>query len=403
MADAAPLDVLHVVPYFEDAWAYGGIPRAAAGMVRGLLARGHRVTVSTTDACDAASRLAPGIRREGALSVHVFPNRSNRLAYRFQLFTPRGLRSHLARTAGAVRIAHLHGCHHLPGALAAHALRRAGVPYVLSPHGTAPRIERRRLAKLLFDKTLGRGVLSGAARVLATSAAEDRALAALGVAAPRRARLPSPLDVDEHETMPERGSFRSRHGLGAAPVVAYLGTFTPRKEVATLVRACSALAEGVRLVLAGNDLGAGAELRRALATSARADAIVMPGLLRGRERLAALVDADVVAYATRDEVFGLVPLEALLCGTPVVVGNDSGCGEVIGDVGGGVAVTPGDPSALAGALAAMLADVAAWRLRAGEAAVRVRERYSRAAVAERLEGIYAQVLAEAAGPARDGR
>ena len=51
------LRILHVVPYYEGAWAYGGIPRVVPILARSLAARGHRVTVCTTDACDASVRL----------------------------------------------------------------------------------------------------------------------------------------------------------------------------------------------------------------------------------------------------------------------------------------------------------------------------------------------------------
>ena len=87
----SPLRILHVVPYYEHAWAYGGVPRVATTLTRGLARRGHDVTVCTTDAGDATTRAPqphtphPG---PGRLDVHVFRNLSNRLAYRWQLFTP---------------------------------------------------------------------------------------------------------------------------------------------------------------------------------------------------------------------------------------------------------------------------------------------------------------------------
>ena len=57
------LRILHVVPYYEQAWAYGGIPRLATTMTRALARRGHQVTVCTTDVRDRrtrASAIAPG-------------------------------------------------------------------------------------------------------------------------------------------------------------------------------------------------------------------------------------------------------------------------------------------------------------------------------------------------------
>ena len=42
------LRLLHVTPYYADAWAYGGIPRATATLARGQARVGHQVTVATT-------------------------------------------------------------------------------------------------------------------------------------------------------------------------------------------------------------------------------------------------------------------------------------------------------------------------------------------------------------------
>jgi glycosyltransferase involved in cell wall biosynthesis len=121
--------------------------------------------------------------------------------------------------------------------------------------------------------------------------------------------------------------------------------------------------------------------------------VVFTGLLEGRTRLEALADADVVAYASTDEVFGLVPLEALLSGTPVVVANDSGCGEMIGHIGGGLTVIPGDPQALAEALGMILDRPNDWRSAARSAAHRVRSLCDPDAIAKQLEAVYLEVVA----------
>jgi len=144
------LRILHVTPYFQNAWGYGGIPRIATTLTRQLALRGHQVTVCTTDAADAERRSAPFTPEPGepgAVDVRMFPNLSNRLAYHAQVFLPRGLSGYLSRHATCFDIAHLHACRNLPVSLAARQLSRARVPYVLAPNGTAPRIERRREAK----------------------------------------------------------------------------------------------------------------------------------------------------------------------------------------------------------------------------------------------------------------
>jgi glycosyltransferase involved in cell wall biosynthesis len=399
------LRILHVVPYYEQAWAYGGIPRLAAAMARGLAGRGHHVTVCTTDACDATSRLATGasvrLQEPGHVDVRVFPNLSNRLAYHYQLFTPWGLATHLRRHAPSFDAAHLHACHNLPGAIAARALTRAGVPYVVSPNGTAAAIERRVLAKRLFAATAGRHVIPGAARVLAVTAAEQAQLAALGVPDRRIVILPNPVDDTEFEPAADGDAFRRGHHLGDRKVVLFLGKLTPRKGVDVLLRAFSTLQRGdATLVVAGNDMGAGRSIDSLVVTLGLEPAVVRVGLLRGRERLNALAAADVVVYPSQHEVFGLVAAEALMCGTPVVVSGDSGCGEMIGRVGGGHIVPYGDPVTLAGAIASILDAPVLWRARARTAASRVRDLFNSRIVCERLELIYRELVHETRSASR---
>ena len=238
-----PLRVLHVTPYFTDAWAYGGIPRVAHSLARGLARRGHRVTVCTTDAHDGSTRLraAPSARTGDGVDVRTFANASNHLAYHWQCFVPLGLDAWLRRHASSFDVAHLHACRNLPGAMAAYHLRRGGVPYVLAPNGTAPRIERRRLAKLVFDIVAGRRVLAGAARVLAVSDAERVQLRALGVDATAIRTIPNPVDLEEFTSPAARGAFRRRLCIAPGPLVMYLGKLTPRKRLDVVARAFAKL------------------------------------------------------------------------------------------------------------------------------------------------------------------
>lgn len=394
----APLRILHVVPYYEQAWAYGGIPRVATAVTQGLARRQHRVTVCTTDACDATSRLAiepqsPTPSRSAMPDVHIFRNLSNALAYEWQLFMPLGLGRALRTLAPACDIAHLHACRNLPVTLAARALRRAGIPYVVSPNGTAPRIERRIGAKRMFDATVGRGFLDRAARVLAVSGAERAQLLALGIPAARVSLLPNPIDEREFDPPPDGRRFRRAHGIGSEPLVLFLGKRTPRKGTDVLCRAFSAVTvSGARLIIAGNDMNAGDGLDHLGPPTAGA-AVSRVGLLRGGDRLEALAAADVVVYPSRDEVFGLVPIEALLCGTPVVVCSDSGAGELVSTLGGGHIVPYGDVEALAGAISAILRAPERWRQRARAAGTRARASFATDTVCARLDDIYRDVLA----------
>jgi glycosyltransferase involved in cell wall biosynthesis len=389
------LRVLHVSPYGPEAWAYGGIPRVVGALTGGLAELGVAVTLATTDARDETARLPAAPSRAAGVERRIFPNLSNRLAYRHQFFTPRGFSAWLAGHATEFDLAHLHGCHHLPGALASRALARAGKPYVLQPNGTAPRLERRRFAKAIFDLTLGRGVIERAARVIAVSGAEAATLGAMGIAGPRLCAIPNPIDAGEFKTSPERGAFRRRVGIEAEPLVLFLGRITPRKRVDLLVEAFARLdCPGALLVVAGNDGGALEAARRCAARTGVESRVGFPGLLTGGERLAALADADVVVYPSHDEVFGLVAAESILCGTPVVVADDSGCGELVREVGGGRTARSGDVDDLVRVLRQTLLDGDAIRAELPQARARLLRDYSAEAVALRTLELYASLAGE---------
>jgi glycosyltransferase involved in cell wall biosynthesis len=389
----APLRILHVVPYYEQAWAYGGIPRLATTMTRALARRGHHVTVCTTDVRDSRTRARSQAPNAHGIDVRVFPNVSNAIAYHLQFFTPIGLRRYLRRTAASFDVAHLHACYNLPGVIAASELARAGVPYIVSPNGTAPLLERRIRAKQLFALTAGRSMLPRAARIVAVSRSEVIQLRDMGIDDSTIALIPNPVDDAEFERPVDGSGYRRRIGLGGGPVILFLGKLTPRKGIEDLVRAFASLDDPrTTLIIAGNDMGTGASIVSLIRRLGLERRVIRPGLLTGSERLDALAAADVVVYPSRDEIFGLVPLEALLAGTPVVVCNDSGCGEVISSTGGGLIVPPGDISALSAAIQTVLANADEWRQHAEAAASVVRLRFGSDVICDQLESLYRGVV-----------
>ena len=144
------------------------------------------------------------------------------------------------------------------------------------------------------------------------------------------------------------------------------------------------------LVVAGNDMGSGDATRAAVHQLGVEARTIFTDLLQARARLELLASADVVVYPSEHEIFGLVPLEALLAGTPVVVADDSGCGEVIAAMGGGL-VVKGEAESLRSAIDHILDAPAHWKAAAVEAAKRVKARYASDVVCAQLEEVYAEL------------
>ncbi len=170
------------------------------------------------------------------------------------------------------------------------------------------------------------------------------------VAVPNGLAAPLPLG-------PKTDGTAGRHLAGGQRYLLALGTVEPRKELPTLVRAFDSLANDdpeLRLVIAGPD-GWGAEaLTDAVDRAHHRHRVRRLGWVTAEQRVALLRGAAALAYPSRYEGFGLVPLEALAVGTPAVVGAAGALPEVLGDAA--PFVPPGDVDALGVALDRVLTD-----------------------------------------------
>ena len=392
------LRILMVVPYFYPAWAYGGIPRLAYGLGRALIERGHEVTVVTTDALDRTSRSSAGREEIEGLVVYRLPNLSNRLAYDHQLFLPRGAAALLRREVEAADVIHLHGFWHLLNNATVSALKGHSRPVVMTPNGTLPILERKQGIKRVWDAVLGRPVRKAVDRWIAVSRSEVNQFARAGIGQEKVQLIFNGLDLGEFEALPESGQFRSSQNLGDAPLVLYLGKLTPRKGVDHLVEAMARLqTSGATLVVAGNDMGVGAAMMRRSERLGLGTRVRFVGLLTGDERLAALADADLLVYPSTDEIFGLVPFEGLLCGTPAVVSDDCGCGELVAKARAGELVRYGRPDALARAIDGLLTDEARRRRMVARGKEFVSSHFGWSRIALQTEAVYKSALRERSG------
>ncbi len=151
-----------------------------------------------------------------------------------------------------------------------------------------------------------------------------------------------------------------------------LGRLVPKKGFSVLLMACRQLqAQGVevRLTLAGDGPERG-KIRELIHREGLADRVSLPGAVPHREVARLMAAADLLVMPSliapsgdRDGIPNVI-LEALLCAVPVVASAVSGIPEVIREGDTGWLTTPGDPEALARAVAAALSEPEEARRRA---------------------------------------
>ncbi|HEX6902210.1 MAG TPA: glycosyltransferase [Thermoanaerobaculia bacterium] len=376
------MKILHVVPTYLPAWRHGGPILAVHGLCKALAARGHEVTVFTTDVHGDGSLEVPLEKPVAIDGVQVlyFPVRSLR-----RLYVAPGLARAAREEMGRFDVVHLHSVFLWPTSAVARIAERAGVPYVLSPRGMlVPELirTRGRWRKLAWMLLAERRTIERAAALHATTDLEAEDAARLDLSLPPVAVIPNGIDPE-----PWDGS----EAAVPSPFLLYLGRLSWKKGLDRLIQALARV-PGVTLALAGNDEeGITPDLQRLAREHGVEDRTVFLGPVHGPGKAALLHRAAALVLPSTSENFGNVVLEAWAAGRPAVVTPGVGLAQAVRETGAGI-VAEGDPVRLGDALRDLLADPDRLDEMGRRGAEAVRERFGWAAVAREMEALYLRVL-----------
>ena len=256
-------------------------------------------------------------------------------------------------------------------------------------HDTSPPV------RIRMERALARDV----DRIVATCTDEVGELVRLGAARNRITVVPSGVDVDQFS--PD-GPAAER---GDRPRVLCIGRLVPRKGFDTVLRALVGVPEAELIIAGGpaaDELAGDPEAARLTRLAERfgvADRVRLVGAVARPDVPALLRSADLVVCTPWYEPFGIVPLEAMACGVPVVASAVGGFLDTVVDGATGTLVPPRRPDRLAAAMRRLLAEPF-WREAYGTAGVdRARSRYSWDRIAAATLAVYADLLGLGAAPA----
>ena len=382
------MKIAHVTATFPP--YLGGTGNVALQNARSLARLGHDVTVytaatkgaSTTEAGEVTVRRLRTLARVGnaPLTPHLLLLRGYDMVH-----------LHYPYIFGAEMI------------LALSRLRRS--PYVLTYHNDliSPGLKGKLFSA--YERMWARPLMRSAARLIVTSWGGARSSHLLGPlihSAPSRFReIPNGVDMRLFSPAAKDLQFLDRLEVGRERlVILFVGSMDsahhPKGGVPILLEAAAQLGDSnvVTLFVGGGDK-VGTYAARAAELGLH-DRVRFLGAVPNEALPPIYASADVVVQPSLlFEPFGLVAVEAMACGRPVIVSDLPGVRDVVSEAGGGLLATPGDPLDLATKIQSLFTN-RDLRARLGVAGREgVRSRYDVEAVGPRLEATYMEVLAGA--------
>ena len=274
-------------------------------------------THSTLEGVDALRREYP---RLAIVSMpHHFPRHS---------FASSQLRRWLQAHTHEFDLVHSHGIFNFPYLYAFEAAKRAGRPFVLSPHNSLDPYDLRKkrlLKRHWFGPLHVRPMLKYAASLLCTADREAREAVTYGTHPPRHV-LPLPVPAPPTAATRSDGrSLRERLGLrDDALIMLFLSRLDRKKGLDLVIRALAQVPpqERIHLAIAGDTESRYRRELRALSDSLGvASRIHWMGFLAGDVKALTYEQADFFVLPSYNENFGLVLVEALYHGLPLVVSD----------------------------------------------------------------------------------
>ena len=376
----------------------GGQNVYVARLTEELAARGHDVTVYTRrDAAHLPDRAAlPG----GAVVEHVAAGPPRSVPKDELLPHMPAFGAHLARAFAREQPHVVHAHFWMSGMASRIGVRPHGIPLVQTFHALGT-VKRRHQGmrdtspyeRIGIERQLGRGC----ARVLATCTDEVVELGDMGVPARQVSVVPCGVDAEHFHPAADTGRIpERRHPYRLLSC----GRLVPRKGYDQAIRALAHIPDAELLVAGGPPAGAveaEPEARRLLALAHRtgvADRVRLLGAVHPDDMPALMRSADLVLCTPVYEPFGIVPLEAMACGVPVLATDVGGHRDSVADGDTGRLVTPQDPGAVADAARELLAAERLRRPYGRNGRARVLRHYTWARVADGAEQVYRLTLAD---------
>jgi glycogen(starch) synthase len=207
--------------------------------------------------------------------------------------------------------------------------------------------------------------------------------------------IPNAIDASHYQISVDRGSVRQRYGVGwGEKLVLCVGRLVPQKGIEYFIRAIPSIASRfpeAKFIIVGEGWSRDALEAEARATGHR-NKIRFTGFVSDKEVVNLMTSADVLVVPSIYEPFGIVALEGMATGVPVVASQVGGLAEVIEHDRTGVFVYPRSPDSIAWGIGKVLSDSGYAKWLTGNAKDKLEKDYSWEAVAKKTVKVYEELV-----------
>ncbi|CAL8477667.1 glycosyltransferase [Caballeronia sp. S22] len=327
------LKTLHIIPSLEA--RYGGPAEALKRLATELRLSGHTVDIVCLDSSAHADKTDDGAFDRVVRLGHYAGK------YALSLRLIRWLKQHGRQYDGIV----VDGIWQFHSAAAVFSLRPGNIPYFVMPHGMLDpwfNVGKplKYAKKLIYWLFVERHVVNGAKGVLFTTESErELARKAFPLYRARETTMTIGTAPPPSIGMTEIERWRSPGESGNKKLILFLGRIHEKKGCDLLIRSFHEIKDAAadyRLVIAGPDNdGLAVKLRREAEQLGLSGRITWLDMVKGTDKWSLLQAADVMILPSHQENFGVVVVEALACGVPVLLTDKVGIWqEVVGDGAG---------------------------------------------------------------------
>jgi glycosyltransferase involved in cell wall biosynthesis len=340
------MHVLCVTDYYKPAYIYGGPARSVPALCEAMARTGVQMTVFTTNANGPGRVLDVPICQPlniDGVQVFYFPVLWA-LARFHPFYSPR---LGIACEVNGIKFdaVYIPGDWTYPNYKAGQISIRNNIPYVISPRGSFMTwsMREKSLKKRIYLELIERKLIDSASAIQVTSSLEEEQIHKWNFKPPV-VIVPNGIDLSSYHDLPDRGRFRELLNIPSNGTLSlFIGRLHKHKRLDLIIESFAAFAKNKKdshlLIVGSDDDGSGKAAEEQVRNLYMVDQIHFMGHLNGLDLLQAYVDADLLVLLSYHENFGMVAVEAMAVGLPVLLSKDVGLASEVQNEKAGFAVS----------------------------------------------------------------